>query len=133
MNVQDLIKSYGHKTVVNEVSFEVPKGKVLSLIGPNGAGKSTVMGMISRLIARDAGVIQFEGEDLSKWKSKELARHLAILTQHNNVQMKLTVRELVSFGRFPYSGSRLTDEDHDMGDKAIAYMEAGQDRHPGPP
>lgn len=52
MNVQDLIKSYGHKTVVNEVSFEVPKGKVLSLIGPNGAGKSTVMGMISRLIAR---------------------------------------------------------------------------------
>ena len=133
MNVQDLIKSYGHKTVVNEVSFEVPKGKVLSLIGPNGAGKSTVMGMISRLIAKDAGVIQFEGEDLSKWKSKELARHLAILTQHNNVQMKLTVRELVSFGRFPYSGSRLTDEDHDMGDKAIAYMEAGQDRHPGPP
>ena len=47
MNVQDLIKSYGHKTVVSEVSFEVPKGKVLSLIGPNGAGKSTVMGMIS--------------------------------------------------------------------------------------
>ena len=123
MNVQDLIKSYGHKTVVNEVSFEVPKGKVLSLIGPNGAGKSTVMGMISRLIARDAGVIQFEGEDLSKWKSKELAKHLAILTQHNNVQMKLTVRELVSFGRFPYSGSRLTEEDHDMVDKAIAYME----------
>ena len=61
MNVQDLIKSYGHKTVVNEVSFEVPKGRVLSLIGPNGAGKSTVMGMISRLIARDAGVIRFEG------------------------------------------------------------------------
>ena len=78
-------------------------------------------------------MIQFEGEDLSKWKSKELAKHLAILTQHNNVQMKLTVRELVSFGRFPYSGSRLTDEDHGMVDKAIAYMEAGQDRHPGPP
>lgn len=123
MNVVDLIKSYGPKTVVNEVSFEVPKGKVLSLIGPNGAGKSTVMGMISRLIAKDAGVIQFEGQDLSKWKSKELAKHLAILTQHNNVQMKLTVRELVAFGRFPYSGSRLTPEDHQMIDKAIEYME----------
>ena len=43
MNVVDLMKNYGDKTVVNEVSFEVPKGKVLSLIGPNGAGKSTVM------------------------------------------------------------------------------------------
>ena len=126
MNVQDLIKSYGHKTVVNEVSFEVPKGKVLSLIGPNGAGKSTVMGMISRLVARDAGVIQFEGEDLSKWKSKELAKHLAILTQHNNIQMKLTVRELVAFGRFPWSGGRLTRQDHKIIDDAIAYMELGQ-------
>ncbi len=123
MNVVDLIKNYGDKAVVKEVSFEVPKGKVLSLIGPNGAGKSTVMGMISRLIAKDAGVIHFEGEDLSRWKSKELAKHLAILTQHNHVQMKLTVRELVAFGRFPYSGSRLTEEDQAMVDKAISYME----------
>ena len=123
MNVVDLMKNYGDKTVVNEVSFEVPKGKVLSLIGPNGAGKSTVMGMISRLIAKDAGVIQFEDEELSKWKNKELAKRLAILTQHNHVQMKLTVRELVAFGRFPYSGNRLTLEDHKMIDKAIAYME----------
>ena len=123
MNVQDLIKNYGSKTVVDEVSFQVPKGKVLSLIGPNGAGKSTVMGMISRLVARDAGIIHFEDKDLNKWKSKELAKKLAILTQHNNVQLKLTVRELVSFGRFPYSGSHLTKEDKEMVDKAIAYME----------
>lgn len=123
MKIVDLIKSYGEKTVVKEVSFEVPKGKVLSLIGPNGAGKSTVMGMISRLIAKDAGAIHFKGDDLSKWKSKELAKHLAVLTQHNNIQMKLTVRELVAFGRFPYSGSRLTAEDNEMIDKAIAYME----------
>ncbi len=123
MNVKDLMKSYGNKAVVKEVSFTVPKGKVLSLIGPNGAGKSTVMGMISRLVAKDAGVISFEGEELSRWKSKELAKHLAILTQHNNIQMKLTVRELVAFGRFPYSGSRLTKEDNEMIDRAIDYME----------
>lgn len=123
MNVKDLMKNYGDKTVVDEVSFEVPKGKVLSLIGPNGAGKSTVMGMISRLIAKDAGLISFEDKDLSKWKSRKLAKKLAILTQHNNIQMKLTVRELVSFGRFPYSGSRLTEEDIQMVDKAISYME----------
>lgn len=123
MNIKDLIKNYGSKTVVNEVSFEVPKGKVLSLIGPNGAGKSTVMGMISRLIAKDSGLISFEEKDLSKWQSRELAKKLAILTQHNNIQMKLTVRELVAFGRFPYSGSRLNEEDQAMVDKAIAYME----------
>lgn len=123
MNVQNLIKKYDGKAVVDAVSFEIPKGKVISLIGPNGAGKSTVMGMISRLVAKDSGVIRFEEKDLSKWKSKELAKRLAILTQHNNVQMKLTVKELVSFGRFPYSGSHLTQEDYDMIDKAISYME----------
>ena len=123
MNIVDLIKNYDGKTVVNSVSFEIPKGKVLSLIGPNGAGKSTVMGMISRLIAKDSGIINFEDKDLSKWNSKELAKKLSILTQHNNIQMKLTVRELVAFGRFPYSGNHLTVEDNEMIDKAIAYME----------
>ena len=82
------------------VSFAIPKGKVISLIGPNGAGKSTVMGMISRLIAHDSGLVDFEGKDIGKWKSKELSKRLAILTQSNNIQMKLTVRELVTFGRF---------------------------------
>ncbi len=123
MNVKELVKRYDGKAVVDSVSFDIPKGKVTSLIGPNGAGKSTVMGMISRLIAKDAGVIRFDDRDIARWKSKELAKRLAILTQHNNVQMKLTVRELVDFGRFPYSGSHLTEEDERIIDRAIAYME----------
>lgn len=123
MKIKNLTKKYNKKIVVDGVSFEIPKGKVLSLIGPNGAGKSTVMGMISRLIAQDAGLVELAGKDMGQWKSRELARRLAILTQHNNIQMKLTVRELVAFGRFPYSGNRLTGEDQDIIDQAIAYME----------
>ena len=123
MRVKDLMKKYDGKTVVDSVSFEIPKGKIISLIGPNGAGKSTVMGMISRLIARDSGMIDFKGQDISAWKSKELAKRLAILTQTNNVQMKLTVRELVTFGRFPYSSGHNTDEDEKIIDQAITYME----------
>ncbi len=123
MQVNDLVKRYGDLTVVDEVSFELPRGKVISLIGPNGAGKSTVMGIISRLIERDGGEVNFDGKDISNWKSKELSKRLAILTQSNNVQMKLTVHELVSFGRFPYSGNHLTREDEKIVDRAIGYME----------
>lgn len=123
MNIQELTKTYDGKTVVDSVSFEIPKGKVLSLIGPNGAGKSTVMGMISRLIARDEGLVNFHGKDIGKWKSRELSKKLAILTQSNQIQMKLTVQELVAFGRFPYSGNRITKEDQEIIDQAIAYME----------
>lgn len=130
MQIQALTKHYDGKTVVDGVSFSIPKGKVLSLIGPNGAGKSTVMGMISRLIAQDSGLVHLEGRDLGQWKNRELSKRLAILTQTNHIQMKLTVRELVSFGRFPYSGSRLTAEDAAMVDRALRYMEleAIQDR-----
>ncbi len=105
------------------VNLEIPKGKVISFIGPNGAGKSTVMGIISRLIAKDSGLVSFDGTELEKWKSKELSKRLAILTQSNNIQMKLTVRELVAFGRFPYSGNRTTKEDEEIIEQAIAYME----------
>ncbi|MDR1599278.1 MAG: ATP-binding cassette domain-containing protein [Oscillospiraceae bacterium] len=123
MRANALTKSYDGRTVVDHVSFEIPKGKVISFIGPNGAGKSTVMGILSRLIARDSGGVEFAGKDVSRWKSGELAKRLAILTQSNNIQMKLTVWELVSFGRFPYSGSRLTERDAQAARQAIEYME----------
>lgn len=123
MKVDNLSKSYDGKTVVDEVSFEIPKKSVISMIGPNGAGKSTVLNIISRLLLRDGGAIEFQGKDISKWKSRDLSKRLAILTQSNNVNMKLTVRELVTFGRFPYSGSRVTQEDIDKIDEAISYME----------
>ena len=128
MKIKEITKKYEGKKVVDHVSFEIPKGKVISLIGPNGAGKSTVMGILSRLIAKDSGQVDFEGSEISKWKSKELSKHLAILTQSNNIQMKLTVEELVAFGRFPHSGGRNTPEDLKMIDQAIDYMELGKFR-----
>ena len=123
MQIKDVTKKYNGKPVVDAVNLEIPKGKVISFIGPNGAGKSTVMGIISRLIAKDSGLVSFDGTELEKWKSKELSKRLAILTQSNNIQMKLTVRELVAFGRFPYSGNRTTKEDEEIIEQAIAYME----------
>ena len=123
MQIKDVTKKYNGKPVVDAVNLEIPKGKVISFIGPNGAGKSTVMGLISRLIAKDSGLVSFDGTELEKWKSKELSKRLAILTQSNNIQMKLTVRELVAFGRFPYSGNRTTKEDEETIEQAIAYME----------
>ena len=61
MIIKNLSKQYDGKTVVDDVTFHIPKGKVISMIGPNGAGKSTVMGIISRLIARDSGMVDFGG------------------------------------------------------------------------
>lgn len=123
MLIKNISKSYSEKKVLDSISFEIPRGKVISFIGPNGAGKSTVMGIISRLLEKDNGEVIFQGKEISQWKSKDLAKKLSILTQSNNIQMKLTVKELVTFGRFPYSGGRTTEEDEKIIDRAISYME----------
>lgn len=123
MTIKNLKKAYGDKVVVDEVNFELPQGAVISMIGPNGAGKSTVLNLLSRLLPRDSGEVLLDNRDVRDWNSRDLARHLAILTQQNNLNMKLTVRELVAFGRFPYSGNRLTAADETLVAEAIAYME----------
>ena len=125
IHIEHLSKSYGEKTVVNDVTLELPHAQVISLIGPNGAGKSTVLGMIARLVARTSGSVQVLGCDVQAWDSRELAKQLAILTQANHLQMKLTVRELVSFGRYPHAGSTLGQEDWEKVERAIEYMELG--------
>ncbi|ELK46509.1 UNVERIFIED_CONTAM: ABC transporter ATP-binding protein [Halobacillus marinus] len=123
MNVLSVSKTYENKKVVDDVSIDIPKGKITSLIGPNGAGKSTVLSMMSRLLSSDTGSIMIEGREVEAWDSQELSKKLAILRQSNHLTVRLTVRELVSFGRFPYSKGRLKKKDWQKVDQAIDYME----------
>ncbi|MDP1416966.1 ABC transporter ATP-binding protein [Peribacillus simplex] len=123
VEVKNLFKKYNSKTVVEDVSIEIMKGKITSFIGPNGAGKSTVLSMISRLITRDSGEVLIEGKDMGKFNSNELAKKISILKQANHINIRLTIRELVAFGRFPYSQGKLTKEDWKYVDEAIEYME----------
>lgn len=118
-----LSKKYEGQEVVKGIDLKLPQGKVISLIGPNGAGKSTVLNMIARLTNSDSGAIKFKGKDIKDYKRSELAKNLAILTQQNNIQSKLTVRELIAFGRFPYSQGRLTTKDHGLINNAMVFME----------
>ncbi|RJE87752.1 ATP-binding cassette domain-containing protein [Paenibacillus sp. 1011MAR3C5] len=123
IEVQEVSKSYAGKPVVEKVSLKIKQGSVTSFIGPNGAGKSTLLSMISRLLQKDSGKVLIDGKDISEWKSTELAKKISILKQSNQVNLRLTVRELVSFGRFPYSQGNLKKEDWEKVDEAIAYMD----------
>ncbi|BBU40940.1 MAG: iron ABC transporter ATP-binding protein [Bacillaceae bacterium] len=122
VEVKNVSKQYGNKFVVKGVSLKIPKQKITAFIGPNGAGKSTLLSMISRLIKKDDGEILIDGKELGACKSNDLAKKISILKQSNHINLRLTVRELVSFGRFPYSSGRLTKEDQRHVDEAIRYM-----------
>ncbi|HHU79951.1 MAG TPA: ATP-binding cassette domain-containing protein [Acholeplasmataceae bacterium] len=122
IRVESLSKKYQDHEVVKSVNLIIEKGKLTTIIGPNGAGKSTLLGMVSRLLEKTAGVVYVNEIPIEEWNENELAKTLAILKQDNNVGMRITIEELVGFGRFPYSQGKLTKEDQEHIDNAINYM-----------
>lgn len=119
----NITKRYGDKHGIHEVSTQIAKGKITSFIGPNGAGKSTLLSVISRLLQADEGEVTIDGLDVRKTDSGELSKKISILKQSNAINVRLTVLDLVQFGRFPYSKGRLNAEDHRHVEEAIRYME----------
>ncbi|WP_075836093.1 MULTISPECIES: iron ABC transporter ATP-binding protein [unclassified Rhodococcus (in: high G+C Gram-positive bacteria)] len=117
--INDISKRYADTTVVDAVDLELPQGGVTSIIGANGAGKSTLLSIVSRLIEADGGSVSIDGLDLRGTANNVLARKLSVLRQDNNTAVRLPVRELVEFGRFPHSKGRLTAVDREAVDRAI--------------
>ena len=123
IEVKNISKIYQGKKVVDNISFQIPDRAITSFIGPNGAGKSTILSMITRVLKRDGGEVWIDGKEVSEWKMNDLAKKVAFLRQANHMTMRLTVEDLVGFGRFPYSQGRLNDIDKKKISDAMRYME----------
>ena len=120
--VDNVSKRYGSYYAVKDASAAIEKERITALIGPNGAGKSTLLSLMSRLLTADDGQVYIEGQPIQRWKPDDLAKRLSILKQTNHLTLRLTVRDLVGFGRFPHSQGRLTPEDVEHVDRALRYM-----------
>lgn len=123
IEVKNVEKIYGSETKIGPISFTIKEGGLNSIIGPNGAGKSTTLLMIGRLLDMDLGSINIGGMDVCTCHSGELAKILSILRQENHFTAKLTVRQLISFGRYPYSKGRLTIKDMEIIDQYIDFLD----------
>ncbi|MDT9593317.1 ATP-binding cassette domain-containing protein [Nocardioides zeae] len=115
-------KSYARDAVIGPVDLTIPTGGITALVGPNGAGKSTLLTMVGRLLGIDEGVIEIAGYDVASTPSRDLAKVVSILRQENHYVTRLTVRQLVAFGRFPYSRGRLTTADEEVISRSIDFL-----------
>jgi len=131
ISLTDVTKTYSSEVSIGPIDLKIPQGGVTALVGPNGAGKSTVLTMIGRLLRPDRGAIEVGGYDVATTASRTIAQVLSILRQENNFVTRLTVRQLVGFGRFPYSQGRLTVDDERHIDTAIEFLDLAplQDRY----
>ena len=122
LDVRDLSVAYGGRKIVKNVSFTVEPGQWLMIIGPNGAGKTTIINAISQG-ARYTGEVYFQGKDVRKMRSRELARCMGVLTQNHYVGYDFTVEEVIRLGRYShrpgyFEGGR--DESEAKVDEAVA-------------
>lgn len=122
IKINSVKKAYSDEVKIGPLDINIPKAGLTSLIGPNGAGKSTTLLMIGRLLDIDEGQISVANMDISSSKSQDLAKILTILRQENHFVTRLTVRQLVGFGRFPYSKGRLSKRDESIISKYIDFL-----------
>ncbi|MFC7879252.1 ABC transporter ATP-binding protein [Isoptericola sp. NPDC057391] len=126
--LEGVVKRYGATTVLDTPSIAFGNEGLTALIGPNGAGKSTLFSIVGRLLTPDEGRVTVDGMDVATASSRVLARTLAVLRQDNHLAARLTVQDLVEFGRFPHSGGRLTTVDREHVERAVDYLDLGDYR-----
>ena len=111
IEVKNVSYSIRGKSLLNNVSFNALPGELWAIVGANGAGKSTLLKMISAELSPASGSVSFHGQELKRYKLRELAKKRAVLAQQNNITLTFTAREIVLMGRYPFYDSEPTQKD----------------------
>jgi iron complex transport system ATP-binding protein len=123
IEIENVSLSYRDVPILRGINLCLPKGGITALVGPNGAGKSSLLSLIARLQPLQTGRITIDGLPVDTAPSRQLAQRLAILRQDGAVASRLTVRELVNFGRFPHHQGRPGNDDLRLAEAALMQFE----------
>ena len=96
LEVQNLVKSFGKRRVLEEVSFVAREGELITLLGPNGAGKTTLMRLICSYLAPDAGTVRINGKSYETSRT-DILRNLGYMPENAPLYKELTVFEYLRF------------------------------------
>ena len=116
LTAKGLSVGYGDKVVVDGLGFEVSRGEILTVIGPNGAGKSTILKSIAAQLPRLSGTVCIGDRDIASMSLNDIARTLSLCLTERITAEKMTCEDIVSTGRYPYTGRLgiLSDDDRSI-------------------
>ncbi|OZD79620.1 ABC transporter ATP-binding protein [Rhodococcus sp. 05-339-2] len=107
----------GHP-ILDGISFAPEPGETIGLIGPNGSGKSSLLRILAGIVAPDSGDVLLDGNNLRTLRRRRVARRVAMVDQHSDTDIDISVRDVVRLGRIPHHGILGGDASDD--DAAIA-------------
>lgn len=121
-----LTVGYNGNPLITDICLEVRRGEIMTLIGPNGAGKSTILKTLSRHLSPIAGTVYLDDRSIGPMEEKELAQRLSIVTTERIDPELMTCRDIVSTGRYPYTGRLgiLNREDRRIVAESMAQVHA---------
>ena len=123
---EGLSAGYGRKVVLSGAEITAERGRITTLIGPNGCGKSTLLRTAAKQLEPLAGTVFISGKSLRETGANELARKLSILLTERVSPELMTCRDVVSSGRYPYTGRLgvLRDEDKKIVEQSLSQVDA---------
>ena len=118
--------AYDGVVAVRDLTADFQRTQLVALTGPNGSGKSTLLKMLARVLAPDAGTIDFEDRDLTAWRPKEYARRVGYLPQDPDPTFPMRAFDVVLSGRAPFLGrfEWESDADREEAHRALAQCDA---------
>lgn len=121
IDIDQLEVGYEKNIIIPNLNLSIPENQITIIIGPNGCGKSTLLKTIGQVLRPQKGNIRINGTSIREQSPKELAKRMAVLPQSPQCPDGLTVRELVSYGRYPHLSlmSGLKKEDHEIVNQAM--------------
>lgn len=102
LEAKDINISIGGKTIVRDLSLDVPDQRFSALLGANGSGKTTLLRAIYRTQKMDSGMVLLDGENIAGYSGKKLARSMAVMGQFNQINFDYTVLDIALMGRYPF-------------------------------
>ena len=111
VEIEDVSFGYGDTPVLKDITLNMEGAQVVSILGPNGVGKSTLIHCINKILTPTKGRVLLDGQDVSEYSLKEVARHVGYVPYSSSDTFPLTVVDTVLLGRHPHAGWRTTDED----------------------
>ena len=126
LKTENLAVGYHGKPLIEEVSLCVQRGKIVTLIGPNGSGKSTILKTVIGQLPELSGAVYLDGETMRSRSRNDIARRMAILMTVRVEPELMTCRDVVSSGRYPYTGKLgvLREEDRKIVEQSLAQADA---------
>lgn len=129
MDVQNLTVNLHHKTILQEVTFQVEAGEVLGILGANGAGKTTLLRTLYRSLPLTSGTVLVQGQPLNAFSARQYARQVAVVVQDTPMDLSFQVLDYVLIGRCPHKKLWEQDTPQDIQMAREALSQVGLTEH----